>query len=255
MESSLDDDYFDPIVFNERNGFLVSGHLRKKVLLSKGKVSADTVIVNWDDETHKARLLAANASLGENIAEGVRELLDSIVEAVPEFNFELTAFPEADLSALFGFNAPRFVSTDGAFVRDGEEDLDGEEDETYTTRISSPHYEPSGEPPAVSELTDYRRRDGLLEEIEAAEIPEEVKEFLRLGAQRHVVFDYGKIANFYAHAPAEIQELMEDSALVIVDFEKAIANGYVLLTERMRGLYGLNQERLEEERAGDEEGL
>jgi hypothetical protein len=31
-----------------------------------------------------------------------------------------------------------------------------------------------------------------------------------------------------------MQQLMEDSALVIIDFKKAIENGYVRLTERIQ---------------------
>lgn len=48
----------------------------------------------------------------------------------------------------------------------------------------------------------------------------------RIAALRHIVFDYGQIAEFYAHQDKEVQELMEASALVIIDFDKAIENGY-----------------------------
>ena len=34
-----------------------------------------------------------------------------------------------------------------------------------------------------------------------------------------------------------MQELMEESALVIIDFEKAIQNGYVKLCEEIRNQY------------------
>ena len=43
---------------------------------------------------------------------------------------------------------------------------------------------------------------------------------------RHIVFDYGQIAEFYVHQEKEVQELMEAFALVIIDFDKAIENGY-----------------------------
>ena len=46
------------------------------------------------------------------------------------------------------------------------------------------------------------------------------------GAQRHLIFKYKKIAEYYANASEEMQELMEKSALVIIDFDNAIANGY-----------------------------
>ena len=57
----------------------------------------------------------------------------------------------------------------------------------------------------------------------------EIKAFLRLGATRHIVFDYSKIAEFYAPQNKDVQALIEDSAMVIIDFKKAIEDGYVKL--------------------------
>jgi len=64
-------------------------------------------------------------------------------------------------------------------------------------------------------------------------LPEEIKAFLRAAAERHVVFNYANIAEFYAHADKGLQALMEDSALVIIDFNKAIEQGFVRLNEDM----------------------
>jgi len=65
--------------------------------------------------------------------------------------------------------------------------------------------------------------------------------FLIYGAYRHTVFDYSKIADFYAHSSKEIQELMEDSALVIIDSDKAIENGYISLTENIKKIFNEEQ--------------
>ena len=78
----------------------------------------------------------------------------------------------------------------------------------------------------------------LLEKIEQVDIPEEIKAFLRKAATRHYAFNYKNIAEYYAHAPAEIQELMEESALVIIDYNNAIRNGYVQLSEDLKSLVG-----------------
>ena len=48
-------------------------------------------------------------------------------------------------------------------------------------------------------------------------------------AGRHNVFNYRNIAEYYAHAKPEMQRLMEKSALVIIDVDNAIANGYASL--------------------------
>ena len=51
---------------------------------------------------------------------------------------------------------------------------------------------------------------------------------------RFLEFNYSNIAEYYAHADKELQEMMEDLALVIIDFNKAIADGYVEFSDKMR---------------------
>lgn len=80
LKKSLEHDYFDPIVFNRRNGFLVSGHLRYKVLLSMGIEEVDVVVVDYDENTHLARMIAANTQSGQNDWEQVAGLLEDLKE-------------------------------------------------------------------------------------------------------------------------------------------------------------------------------
>lgn len=75
-------------------------------------------------------------------------------------------------------------------------------------------------------------------EIEQADAPENVKDFLRLAAYRHVRFDFESIAEFYAHADQDLQRLMENSALVIIDFDRAIENGFVAMTQSLAQIVG-----------------
>lgn len=112
--------------------------------------------------------------------------------------------------------------------------MDG--DNKYSRAVKIPQYEPSKIAPHLEELCDKRRYTELLRHINTSDIPEDVKEFLRFGAARHLVFNYAKIADYYAHADKEVQELMEESALVIIDLDDAIANGYVKLNTRMKEL-------------------
>lgn len=115
-------------------------------------------------------------------------------------------------------------------------DVEVPEDNTYVTTISTPVYEPKeASAPPIDELYDSTKADSLKREIDEKNIPEDVKDFLRLATTRHIVFDYGRIAEYYAHAPADVQRLMEKSALIIIDFDKAIEGGYVRLKEQIRG--------------------
>jgi hypothetical protein len=49
--------------------------------------------------------------------------------------------------------------------------------------------------------------------------------------------NYEKIADYYAHSSKEMQHFMERSALVIIDFEKAIEYGYIKLCDEIRTQY------------------
>lgn len=107
-----------------------------------------------------------------------------------------------------------------------------EEDETkYAMKTNIPQYEIKGDEPDIEELYEVSKVNELLRRIKDSNVTDEEKKFLRLGAYRHLRFNYAKIAEYYAHATKEMQELMEDSAMVIIDFEDAIAKGYVHLSE------------------------
>jgi hypothetical protein len=111
-------------------------------------------------------------------------------------------------------------------------------DDFYSKKIEAPKYEPSNVKPDVSRLVDDKKVNELLDKIHKSNLGKEDKEFLTTAAMRHLVFDYGKIADYYAHANKELQELMEESALVIIDFDKAIEMGYVKLSESIAEQYG-----------------
>lgn len=107
----------------------------------------------------------------------------------------------------------------------------------YTKKIVSPIYTPTGCKPAISDLYNLGRYQYLMKQIKGYDLDEQAKEFLQIAASRHIVFDYGKIAEFYAHSNNIIQNLMENSALVIIDFNKAIELGYVCLKKELSDSY------------------
>lgn len=84
------------------------------------------------------------------------------------------------------------------------------------------------------ELVDKSKASRLIKQIQDSSVSEQEKEFLIEAAHRHSVFDYSRIADYYSHASKEMQELMELSALVIIDFDDAIANGYAVLSKNIR---------------------
>lgn len=109
-------------------------------------------------------------------------------------------------------------------------------DNRYTKKIEVPQYAPSEEKPHIDALIDYKKYSKLLADINKSNVSEEEKKFLRFAASRHIVFRYSLIADYYAHSSKEMQELMEQSALVILDIDDAIANGYVKLSKDIRAI-------------------
>lgn len=98
----------------------------------------------------------------------------------------------------------------------------------YTEKIDVPEYCVTGPKPNVSELADLSDYNKLLENIAADKsLSDENRTFLELAAARHINFHYDRIAEYYAHASDEVKNLMEQLALVIIPYEKALAFGFV----------------------------
>lgn len=117
------------------------------------------------------------------------------------------------------------------------EDFDKKEESEYTSKITTPIYEPKNKKPHVLELYDKQKTTRLIREIEQSNLPIDEKMFLVEAARRHTVFNYEKIADYYSHSSKEMQELMERSALVIIDFDKAYLNGYIKLAQDVANQY------------------
>ena len=88
---------------------------------------------------------------------------------------------------------------------------------------------------------DRTKTINLQKEIDAADLPASIAEFLRFAAERHTVFNFSQIAEFYCHANAKVKDLFEKSGLVIIDFNKAIENGFVNMTEQLGRLADIEE--------------
>jgi hypothetical protein len=119
------------------------------------------------------------------------------------------------------------------FLFDGPEKQGSDK---YNKKILAPQYVPKNVKPSVAELYSSSKYAELVSSIKQSNVSEEEKDFLIKAATRHIVFNYDKIADYYAHATPEMQKLMEQSALVIIDFNDAIANGYVKLSSTIKSI-------------------
>jgi ParB-like chromosome segregation protein Spo0J len=209
-------------IMAKSDGLIVDGHLRLK---AAQKLGLETVPVILADDLTEAQIKAFRILVNRsaNWAEWDEELLRVELEELQAMNFDLayTGFDKEELDGLL------------ADINPGE----GSAEDIYTQKIEAPIYEPTGEKPKVEDLFDAAKARKLADQVQASSIPDEVKQFLTLAAYRHVVFDYRNIAEFYAHADQETQDLMERSALVIIDFDKAIENGFAQFFQEVAGAY------------------
>lgn len=197
-----------PVVLSE-NDVIVAGHTRIKAAKELGMTEVPCIIADdLSEEQIRAFRLADNKSA--EIATWDDTLLKEELDNIFNINMELFGFVDEAL--------PDIV----------------DEDNKYTMETKIPQYQITGECPDISEIIDTGKSDELIAEIiEADGITDEEKQFLIEAARRHTIFNYRNIAEYYVHANAEMQNLMERSALVIIDFDNAIANGYASLHAEM----------------------
>lgn len=202
----------NPIIIDHDN-VIVAGHTR--LLACKQLGIEDVPCIMADDLTDgqvKAFRLVDNKT--SEFAEWDYDLLTD----------ELASIADIDMSE-HGF---------GGQMRELEEEL--EDVNPYTTKIDIPIYEPTGDKPMLPELVETDKHDELVREIKLSNLPSDLKEFLMIAACRHYKFNYKNIAEYYAHSNAEVQRLMEKSALVIIDYNQAIEEGYLRISKVLEEL-------------------
>ena len=203
----------NPIII-DKNNVIVAGHTRVLAAKKLGLKEVPTIMADdLTEEQVKAFRLADNkvAEFAEWDEDLLKMELDDIDIDMEDFGFTL----------------------DSSF---GAIETESEEENPYTTKINIPQYEITGEEPLIEELYDDTKYNELVAKIEKADITNEQKEFLKSAATRHIAFSYNKIAEYYAHQDKPMQELMEDSALVIIDYNDAIKNGYAELVKGIENI-------------------
>lgn len=218
-----------PIVV-KKDGTVVAGNGTLEVARQLGWTHVDVVRTELDGKDAVAFGIADNRTA--ELAEwDISTLMDSITSIGGGLD---VGFADDDIESL----KEAIKAADGVGSGDGPE---------YSSKIESPIYTPKLEKqPPVEALVDTGVTDKLLSKIESSELPKKVKEFLKLSAHRHLKFDYGMIAEYYAHANKETQELMEQSALVIIDFDKAIENGFIRMTDGLASITEVAEEDVDE---------
>lgn len=201
------------VIINKQTGNLVDGHLRCQLAARNGEKSIPAVYVDLTPEEELVVLatidpITSMANTDKGKLEGLLQSVQVEDERVQKLISEI-----------------------------GEQEGLAYYSEKYTRNIHAPIYVPVGDKPSISDLFNDSKTDELIAAIDASGLPENEKYFLKVAAQRHTVLNFRLIAEYYAHASKEMQLLMEQSALVIIDFKRAIELGYVKLAEQIAGQF------------------
>ena len=239
----------NPIVV-DKNNTIINGHTRYQAAHKLGLTFVPVIVADdLTEEQIKAFRIMDNKSSEfadwdyEKLYDEIKDLSNiySNLEAAVGFTEEelaeiSKAYDDIDLDLDFneGFEDRGLIDEFNA------DDLDDEEDEEdgnpYTNKINIPQYEIRGEKPELTELVKTAKTESLIAKINESNAPDDIKEFLIKASYRHLAFNYQKIAEFYAHADKEIQELMEQSALVIIDYDDAMKYGYLRIKNEVTNM-------------------
>jgi hypothetical protein len=220
--------FLNPVIVDGENG-IIAGHGRVMAAKKLGMTELPVVEASHLTDAQRRAYIIADNKLALNAGwndEMLRVEFDEL--QAMDFDLELT-----------GFTAEEIGSFDFSMQSEKESN-----ESNYSTNIESPIYEIKGEKPAICELYDTIKTGELYSNIMKVDLPDDVRGFLMAAATRHTVFNYENIAEFYAHQDSEVQELMRQSALVIIDFEQAIENGFVKLSKNIEQI---RQEELYED--------
>jgi ParB-like chromosome segregation protein Spo0J len=202
-----------PIVVHNNVVIAGNGTLEAAKSLGWKEIQVSVCPADWDSDTAKAYALADNRSA--ELAEWGEDVLAAQLAELDEKGW--------DISEL-GFTSKEF------------EDIQRSEENPYTKTVNLPQYDIVGDKPVISDLYDDAKVRELSQEIKTAGLPEDIETFLLVAANRHTVFNYSKIAEYYAYMSPKVQELMEKSALVIIDLDDAMKYGYATFVETITDL-------------------
>ena len=194
--------YIEPIIVNKRNNVIVGGHHRLRVLKKKGIKEVDVVYVDLDENDEKRLNIALNRISGYLDIDKLEEVVNDLMADDPSL-IDFTGLSEFELDSMFSVEDVDFLGKD-SFIND----------DTYVKEIT-------GKVPEICELCDHTKTDELINNINNAFekdlIDKKQQEFLICAAQRHLVFNYDNIVEYYTHQNKNMQDLMKQSGLIILD--------------------------------------
>lgn len=215
LKKSLEDDpemlELREVIAYDNNGELIviCGNMRLKALKELGIKEVPTKILPTETsvEKLKAYTIKDNVSFGDHDWEVLSNEWDS--EQLEGWGLEIPNFEDDE-------------------VLEDKEDVDINE----LFDIEIPFYKPSDIVPEISELANLNKVNTLLIKIESLEIPNDLKQLLRIRAGFFADFNFQKIADYYSNNDY-VKEVFEDLGMVILAPKEALKKGFIELKENL----------------------
>lgn len=210
---------YRPIVVQKSTGNILAGNHTYLAAKALGWSSIAATFVDCDDEQALRILLVDNRTTDLATYDN-----GALIDLLKDLN-----------STAIGLDGTAFDGNDlDQLITDLQFKDEPEQESPYSQNTRAPIYEIVGECPRFDEMLDKTKYNQLIEQINESEASDELKQFLRFAATRHLVFNYSKVAEMYPHLSEADQELFEHSALIIIDFEQAIELGFAAFESAMQ---------------------
>lgn len=225
------------------NGIVLGGNMRLRALKDIAKMTAEQIAERLQGmKTYNQKNEAEQTALVEYwrdwlTRKDVPTTHESTLTDAEKDEFVMTdnvSFGSWDFDAIANEWDAELVEEWGVDVWQDVMAEDEENDNNYSRKIEAPDYEPTGRNVQVSELYDESKTQRLIAEINAMKVNAEIKKMLVAGAQRFTRFDFRNVAEWYSQQEDEsVKAMMRKMAMVIVDFDEAVENGFVRLCEEL----------------------
>lgn len=175
----------EPIIFNERSGFIVGGHFRVRELSKLGYKDVECVIVDLKEEDERELNIRLNANTGEWDWDELANKWDE--EKLNEWGLDVPNVQETGKISDIEFK------------------------DIYYQPKELPHVK-------LEDCIDTSLFDAKVEAIENSDIDEEKKEILKMFAYRFLRIDFEMVANYYYfNAKDDEKAVIERLRLVLSD--------------------------------------
>lgn len=210
----------------DSNFVLITGHTRYEAAKKIGMKKIPCIIAD-DLSTAKAN---AFRIADNKVAEYSTWDMEKLKEELSKIQLEDIEFDEMGFDDDFSLEKLGLVTMEEGTDGDENEEID----EKYSSKTNIPQYDIQGLNVKLGDCIDKWKYLELIDEIENSNVSDSQKKFLKMAATRHIRFIYKNIAEYYAATDSEMQRLMEHSALVIIDIDDAIKNGFARLTKEVK---------------------